>query len=569
MISQNQSGASQASSPGKYSFLVLFTAGFGGLLYGVDVGIIAAALLYLGKTIQLNVTQTSLIVAAVLGGSMVSSPLGGLLADWLGRKKTMVIGGLMFLVSVVCIIASTSFAALFVGRLLQGMSGGIIAVVVPLFLAEGLDARMRGRGTALFQLMLTVGIALAALVGWLYTRQAEAVIAAANGNAAVIFHAQQHAWRGMFLATVYPGIAFVAGSLFLSESPRWLIRKNRLADALKSLRRGTASNEEAEARLAAIREADLQLRTPGTTAERSDSLLQRRYVVPFVLACLVLTLNQTTGINTILAFLVVILQHAGLSAVHATQGDVVVKVLNTAVTLVAIQLIDRKGRKFLLKIGTACATLALLAAAVLLLRFESGRIDATEALRSSQQGNGINFPVRPIAGGNVTLTVLYHYNSGTQLASASSASAAPVLAIAPAQAAPQAPLTVEHAFYTREPAPWIGWATAAALAVFIAGYAIGPGVVVWLILSELMPTRIRSRGMGIALLFNQGMSTLIASLFLPVVGRLGYYAMFAFWAICTTAYFLVTYFLLPETKDKTLEEIEASFATGRTLDATT
>jgi MFS family permease len=95
--------------------------------------------------------------------------------------------------------------------------------------------------------------------------------------------------------------------------------------------------------------------------------------------------------------------------------------------------------------------------------------------------------------------------------------------------------------------------------LFILAYAVGPGVVVWLMLSELMPTRIRSTGMGIALLINQGVSTAIAALFLPVVGSYGYYAMFFFWAACTVIYFLTATFFLPETKGKTLEEIEKHF----------
>jgi hypothetical protein len=101
------------------------------------------------------------------------------------------------------------------------------------------------------------------------------------------------------------------------------------------------------------------------------------------------------------------------------------------------------------------------------------------------------------------------------------------------------------------------------LALFIAAYSVGPGVVVWLTLSELMPMRIRSMGMGIALLLNQGVSTLIAAVFLPVVGNHGYYAMFLFWDGCTVLYFCTAAFFLPETKGKTLEQIEMYFERGR------
>ena len=108
-----------------------------------------------------------------------------------------------------------------------------------------------------------------------------------------------------------------------------------------------------------------------------------------------------------------------------------------------------------------------------------------------------------------------------------------------------------------------GWLTASCLCVFIAFFAIGPGVCVWLALSELMPTRIRSNGMSIALLINQAISTGIAATFLPTVGKFGYATMFFAFAGCTVVYFITAVFFLPETKGRTLEEIEARFRAGR------
>ena len=109
---------------------------------------------------------------------------------------------------------------------------------------------------------------------------------------------------------------------------------------------------------------------------------------------------------------------------------------------------------------------------------------------------------------------------------------------------------------TRETA----WLIAACLGLFIAFFSVGPGVVAWLALSGLMPTRIRSTGMGIALVLNEGMATLIAAIFLPLVGNYGYSVMFLAWAACTVLYFITAAFFLPGTKGKTLEEIEQSFA---------
>ena len=541
-------------SPSGYGRFLIFIAGLGGLLYGIDVGVIAAALLYLNKTISLTVEQTSIIVAAVLGGGMFSSLVAGVLADWVGRKKMMIVSGLMFVASVGLIVVSQGFVPLFCGRLLQGASGGVIAVVVPLYLAETLGAGNRGKGTAMFQFMLTFGIVIASVAGWFYTQQAEAAIAAAGGNAGLIRAAQDHAWRGMFLSVIYPGVAFLLGSCVLSETPRWLVRHGRREEALVALRR-TAMEDEAQRELGEI-EALTTEETTTKVAKSSGSLLQRRYVVPFVLACVILACNQTTGINSILGFLVIILKQAGMTASHATQGDVAVKVLNCLMTMVAVALVDKKGRKFLLKVGTGGIVVALVMGGLLFRGFESERVDVRDRVGAAVMGDSLVVPVEAEAGRAMALTVFYSQGGGDKVVTVLSNDRDPVVRVAGSG------LVVRRALYGPVPTERTGWLITGCLALFIASFSVGPGVVVWLALSELMPTRIRSTGMGIALLLNQGVSTLIAAVFLPVVGRYGYYAMFFFWAGCTVVYFVTAAFFLPETKGKTLEEVERFFEKG-------
>jgi len=553
----------------RYTQFLILIAGMGGLLYGIDIGIIAAALLYLSKTVNLTVEQTSIIVAAVLGGGMCSSLVAGVLADWFGRKRMMVLSGLMFVASVGLIVISQGFVPLLIGRLLQGASGGVIAVVVPLYLAECLEAKHRGKGTAVFQFMLTFGIVIAALIGWYYTSHAESAIVAAASDVARIKAVQDGAWRGMFLAVVYPGLIFTVGSLFLSESPRWLFRRGRKDAALGALRRSSPEDE-----------AQLQLREmEGLAAEKTEgvkasgSLMQRKYVIPFVLACIVLACNQTTGINSILSFLVIILKQAGMSASHATQGDVAVKIINCVMTLVAIGFVDRKGRKFLLKVGTGGIIVALLAGAFLFRTVESKRVDEKERLQRLVSGDRLQISLEKaglgdaLGGKPFSLTVLYTYGAGDRVVTVVSTDAKPMIDIAPEAASGKGAegagtLVIKRAFYGPVPSETTGWLIMGCMALFIASFAFGPGVVVWITLSELMPTRIRSTGMGIALLLNQGVSTLIAAVFLPVVGNYGYAAMFLFWALCTVVYFSTAAFFLPETKGKTLEEIEAHFEGG-------
>ena len=541
-----------------YLYFLLLIAGVGGLLYGIDIGIISAALLYLGKTVDLTINQTSIIVAAVLGGSMVSSLIAGFFADWLGRKKMMIVSGALFVLSVLLIVVSHGFIPLLLGRLAQGLSGGVIAVVVPLYLAECLPAAMRGRYSAVFQFMLTLGIVAAALIGVFYSGQAEHTIAAAAGNATLIRAAQDHAWRSMFFVVLYPSAFFFLGAFFLSESPRWLHRQGRVGEAEAVLCRIT-SKEEA---LRELRDME-QLAGASTTKEgaRAESLFQHKYVMPFLLTCMVLTFNQTTGINSVLGYLVVILKQAGLSAAHATQGDLSVKILNCVMTVVAITLVDRAGRKFLLMLGTAGIILGLTTAGIVFHTYESQRTDVLAQVTSRLQGNELTLTQQFLAGDGKpsTLTLLYHYNGGAKIAALVAGDPEP-LVLAPDPSEPSVPLTIEHAYLSPIPSARAGLWITGSFMLFIASFAAGPGVVVWLVLSELMPTRIRSAGMGIALLLNQGASTVIAGAFLSIVSTHGYATVLFSWAICTVLYFLVAAFLLPETKGKTLEEIEQHFS---------
>ena len=167
-MSQNPSAALEPSKT-RYNQFLLLVAGLGGLLYGIDVGIIAGALPYLEATSGLNAGQLSIIVAAVLLGSVISTLFAGLLADLMGRKPLMALSGVVFVLSIPMIALAHGFGPLVLGRLLQGISAGLIGVVVPLYLAECLGAANRGKGTGIFQWLLTLGIVAAALIGMYFS----------------------------------------------------------------------------------------------------------------------------------------------------------------------------------------------------------------------------------------------------------------------------------------------------------------------------------------------------------------------------------------------------------------
>jgi MFS family permease len=590
-----------------YNRFLLLVAGLGGLLYGVDVGIIAGALPYLEATSGLNAGQLSIVVAAVLLGSVISTLFAGALADWIGRKPLMALSGLLFVGSIPIIALSQGYGSLVLGRLLQGVSAGLIGVVVPLYLAECLSAAHRGKGTGIFQWLLTLGIVTAAVVGMYFSFRVEEV--AKLGDPARLFAFKDTAWRSIFWVSLPPGILFVMGSLAVSESPRWLFRRGQKDAAHAALLRSRTS-EQANLELAEMEQSAAAEKSKSSSGKKStsgnkisDSLLRRKYVIPFVLACVILACNQATGVNSIIGYNTNILLQAGLSDVQAHWGYVVFTIVNFLMTIGGVLLVDRKGRKFLLSVGSAGIIVSLVCTGMLFRGTENLRVDARDVVQSMVTGNpGATFTLKydektanallmpsVVANGNTghltantptSLVVIYAYGdfrAATKAVRSDDQSAAPieitrescvpanrVIAFftnpfADIEAARRSPLRIEDALITPVPSSHHGWMVAISLFVFMAFYAIGPGVCVWLALSELMPTRIRSNGMSIALLLNQAVSTGIAAIFLPTVGKHGYAAMFFAFAGCTVIYFVTAVAFLPETKGKTLEEIEAHF----------
>lgn len=431
--------------------LLLAVAGLGGMLYGIDFGVIAAAEPYMKAMGIYSDSKISHIVGAVLLGGLVSSITAGWLCDFFGRKKTIVLSSAMFLVAIPVVSLSLDcYPALFAGRVLQGMSAGYMAVAMPMYLAEVLPADIRGRGTGVFQFFLGLGLVVAAGAGCLIaTWYGASDTADAAGRVA--------AWGANFWWTMLPVAALLALSFRLPESPVWLKKK---------LNHPTSPSTHHSSPISHL-----------------SSLLSRRYVIPFLLAVLVLTFNKTTGMSSFTSYLVTILHEAGFEGIFANWGQLVVKLTNMLVTIAAAALVDRKGRTWLLKVGTGGMTIGLAAIGTMFLAIERFGMEAN------------NFT------GLMTL----------------------------------------FAFFFMQ--------------VF---YALGPGICVWLVLSELMPSRIRANGMAIALFMNQLVAWGLASWFRPWVAEWGWASMFYFFAINGVLYFITACFI-PETKGKSLDELEHLF----------
>lgn len=447
----------------KGSALLIAIAGLGGFLYGVDFGVIAAAEPYMKAMGVYSEGQISHIVGAVLLGGILSSLTAGMLAEWFGRKRMIVASAVMFLVAIPIVSLSLgSFPLLYAGRVLQGMSAGYMAVIMPMYLTETLPPAIRGRGTGVFQFCLGLGLVVAAGAGCLV-----ATWYGASDKADEV--GRVAAWGANFWWTMLPVAVLFFGSLKLKESPVWLKKKSESLEASQS-RSLNGSSES---------------RNPGTS--KPETLLQRRYVIPFLLACLVLTLNKTTGMSSFTSYLVTILHSAGFEGIFANWGQLAVKFTNMLVTIAAAALVDRKGRTWLMRVGTGGMTIGLAAIGMVFFAIE----------RLGVQAN--NFT------GFLTM----------------------------------------FAFFFMQ--------------VF---YALGPGLCVWLVLSELMPRRIRANGMAIALFMNQFVAWGLASWFRPWVAKWGWSSMFFFFAFNGILYFVTSLFI-PETKGKSLDELENLFSDSK------
>jgi len=311
-------------------------AALGGVLYGYDMGIIAAAALFVKHTFTLSALMEEWVVSIVLIGAMIGAIVGGAVADRIGRRATLVWAAGIFIVGSLLAPLSTSVAMLIIARAIIGIGIGFTSVTAPVYVSELAPPQSRGMLIGLYQLALTVGIALANLVGyWL---------------------AAQQAWRLMFGVAVVPTLFFLIVILTVPESPRWLFAHARPKDAEAVLRSYT-DDVGAQQFLADIEEG---LRTP---LEQSWSALWSPAVRGALFIAVGLTvLQQVTGINTIIYYGPQIFELAG-SASHASAifATLLVAVVNVLATVVGIALVDRIGRKPLLYAGVSGMTVALFA----------------------------------------------------------------------------------------------------------------------------------------------------------------------------------------------------------------
>lgn len=317
-------------------YVVAIVASLGGLLSGYDTGVISGALLFINETWVLPDTLQGFLVSSVLIGAVIGAATNGVLADIFGRKKIIMTTAVIFIIgSIMCAFAPNVYV-LIISRIFVGFAVGIVNFVVPLYLSEISPKNLRGTLVSLYQWAITSGI--------LFSYFINAAFAQAVYN-----------WRWMLFAGVLPGLILFIGMCLMSDTPRWLVSKNRDNEAkavFKKIEPDVDSDRE-------IQDIKTTLNSEG---QDKNFKFKKWMIMPFVVGVGIMFAQICTGINTIIYYAPTIFKTAGfdsnLTAIYATTG---IGVVNFVMTIVAVFFTDRLGRKPLLYFGLIGVMLSLFA----------------------------------------------------------------------------------------------------------------------------------------------------------------------------------------------------------------
>lgn len=322
------------------TIIIGILAATGGLMSGLDIGVISGALDFVADAFHASTFAQEWIVSAMMAGAAIGAILAGWLARLGGRKWALVIGGVIFIIGSVACALSWSVASMIVGRALMGLAIGIAAFTSPLYLSEIASENTRGAMISTYQLMITVGIFLAFISDTLFS-----------------YHGQ---WRWMFGVIAIPGVLFVIGVLFLPYSPRWLMMKGRREEALAVLTDLRPTAHEARAEIRAIDE-QLKQRQGGIGLLWQNPNFRRS----ILLGMLLQAMQQFAGINVVMYYAPKIFALAGFVGTAQMWCTAIIGFVNVLATVAAIGLVDRWGRKPILYAGFTTMTVAMGALAML------------------------------------------------------------------------------------------------------------------------------------------------------------------------------------------------------------
>ncbi|MBK4716133.1 sugar porter family MFS transporter [Enterobacterales bacterium BIT-L3] len=449
------------SSNRTITFFVCFLAALAGLLFGLDIGVIAGALPFIAHEFQISAHQQEWVVSTMMFGAAVGAVGSGWLSFRLGRKYSLMTGSVLFVVGSLASAFAPNVEVLFISRVLLGLAVGIASYTAPLYLSEIAPERIRGSMISMYQLMITIGILGAYLSDTAFSYTG--------------------AWRWMLGIITLPAILLLIGVFFLPDSPRWFAARRRFHDAERVLLRLRDSSAEAKRELEEIRES-LKVKQTGWALFRENHNFRRAVF----LGVLLQVMQQFTGMNVIMYYAPKIFELAGYSnTTEQMWGTVIVGLTNVLATFIAIGLVDRWGRKPTLILG---------------------------------------FIV--MASGMGILGTMMH----TGIAS-----------------------------------PAAQYFAVAMLLMFIIGFAMSAGPLIWVLCSEIQPLKGRDFGITCSTATNWIANMIVGATFLTMLNTLGNAWTFWVYAGLNLIFIILTLALVPETKHVSLERIERNLMKGRPL----
>ncbi|MDC1379040.1 sugar porter family MFS transporter [Algibacter sp.] len=506
----------------KKLILIAFVVSLGGFLFGFDAGIISGVMSYAGPEFNLNDIQSGWVVSSPSFAAMIAMIFSGRLSDIVGRKKILVVVAFLYAISALLSAYATSYEMLYIARMIGGLAFGAALVLAPTYIAEISTAENRGKLVSIQQLNIVLGFFAAFLSNYYFNKYNT------SGDS---FFTDENVWRWMLGVELIPAVLYFIFLFFIPKSPRWLFTKNRNEEAKKvlvSVYGEVKATEEVNTILSSLE---------GTVLKAVEKVKLKDLFKPalrfvLIVGLVVGVLQQITGINAVYFYATSIFKQTGIGTDAAFASGVLLSSITVVFTFVAMYLIDRMGRRPLLLVGTAGIAISLLLCAY-------GFKQATYQLTSEsitelkfEGANKLSIYVDKVYNNDVDFkndmksalgNQVYSKNDGAILETATNINATLVL---------------------------IG------VLGFIACFAFSLGPVMWVLLSELFPNKYRGFAIGVIAFINSFISWIVQLLFPWELSNLGNaLTFFIFGAIACIGFFVMIK-ILPETKGKSLEQIE-------------
>ncbi|MEM6964808.1 MAG: MFS transporter [Bacteroidota bacterium] len=509
----------------KYAFFVAF----GGFVFGLDAALISGTVDFVTEEFQLNDIQKGFVVSAPGWGVLLALLVAGFVVDALGRKKTLQIIAALYLVSAVGSTLAPSFATLAGARFLGGLAFTSLSLAA-MYIGEIAPPDMRGKLVAMNQINIVVGLSAAYFINYL-------ILQLSKSDAAWIseWGFDTSTWRWMLGSEIPFVVLWSILLLFIPRSPRWLVLKEKEAEAASVLAK-LISAEKTKEEVNSIKESIAQEDTTISIAEQFKSLFDTRLKKAVIIGLTFAIVQQTTGINAILFYAPTVFKQLGLGEDAAFSQAVWVGLCSVAFTVLALLLIDRIGRRPMTIWGLLWAVVSLGICAY-------GFNEATYTLNAEDVAN-----IEQLDTNKIQAMIGVEYDSDVAFKSAL------VQNLGTTDAK-----TFEGALLQKA-GDLPGTLILFGIMSFIAAFQFSVGPIMWIIFSEIFPTRVRGIAIPACAFVTSIVSVLIQQFFPWQLTNMGSRDIFLFYAVTSAIGLVALFKFLPETKNKTLEEIEAELA---------